>query len=263
MSGDSKDWTLGSGVSGPAHGATPIVHVRPGKTLKLEMFAFINGRLGKLFRQLVNEKGLKNQAEFDRAVAAIKGTWAQEPDPIGGALQGWNFGTDNRDFGGGTFRLGITATINTSDIGKLQSKASVFQIDCTASHRVRASYSRSITLGGFEKTGTVETMERIAPATGSQSAQDSQNFSRCDVTGAASYPFSAFAPNIDINVQWHLRLDPSSGRVHVMAKGKHDQFPFYEVLVNSKSIYQYRPTTTGPGLINLNMRHDFEATGSF
>jgi hypothetical protein len=267
MSSDERDWRLGGGVLGPAHGSTPIVQVRPGSTLKLEMFAFIKGSVGKLFRQIVDKKGLRNQAEFDRAVAAVKGTWAKEPGPIGGMLLGWYFGTDNRDFGGrGTYRLGITATINTSDIGKLQSKGSVFTVDCTASHHVRTSYSYSLTLGGLDTTGEVKMEEQLAPATSSESGADSQNFSRRDVKAAASYPFSGAAPDIDIKVEWHLRLDPASGKVHVTVKGKHDQFPFYEVLVNSKSLYQYIPANDGkdgPGPVNLNSTHKFEATGSF
>jgi hypothetical protein len=228
------------------------------------MFAFIHGSLGKRFREIANLRGLTNQQEFDRAVAAVKGTWGREPDPIGGWFQGWHFGTDNRHFGGGTYRLGMSATINTSDIGRLQGQGPVFRVDCTASHRVRATVTEEPPhLGEFRRFGRVELLERIAPATSRETGEDGPDFSRRNVRAAASYPFSRVAPNIDIDVQWHLRHDPASGRVHVMIRGTHNRFPFYEVLVNSQPLYQYRPPARGPGPINLTTALLFERTGSF
>lgn len=83
--------------------------------------------------------------------------------------------------------------------------------------------------------------------------------SEIDIECAASYPFSAVAPQINFGFTVKLTRSGTS-KVEIVVDGWHNEFPYYELLVNQKAVYMYQSSSSGPSVINLNSTDDFEKT---
>lgn len=81
--------------------------------------------------------------------------------------------------------------------------------------------------------------------------------SEIDIKCAASYPFSNVAPQI--NFEFTVSLTRSgTATVDIVVDGWHNEFPFYELLVNRKAVYMYQATSSGPSPMNLTSDDDFK-----
>lgn len=67
----------------------------------------------------------------------------------------------------------------------------------------------------------------------------------------ASYPFSMFAPNIDLEISMLLCYHEEGDELMVVASGEHNGFPAYEMTIDGKVVHAYKPVDRGPGLWNL------------
>ena len=81
-----------------------------------------------------------------------------------------------------------------------------------------------------------------------------------EVAASAGYPFTpGFAtPNIDFNLKITLHLNGKSLRITI--NGEHNNFPAYELVVDGKVDYKYKPTDNGPNHINLSKSMKFSRT---
>jgi hypothetical protein len=95
--------------------------------------------------------------------------------------------------------------------------------------------------GPHSKTAVADSKETVANSPGK---------TEIETHGAAAYPF-IMSPNIDYVTRWTLIRGPA-GATAVGVVGLHDSFPFYEILVNGKSLYSYRSKDNGPSITNLN-----------
>jgi hypothetical protein len=223
----------------------------PAKTLQIEFAAFIPGSLGKLFKDHPQYTGLKNQAAFDAAVAAVAGTWLKEPGESKdrGA---WYYSTDNREFGGGSHRVGFSGTVNVSGIGALIGKTTIFRHWCDPSHRVRAQHTGAFTPTG--ETGSVDGPHSKAaiPTNSEDPPVNGPNLSSLSTKGSAAYAFMpTLSPNIDYKVNLTIKKTAAS-MVEVSGEITRNKFPFYEILVNGTHIYKWSSPDKGPSLTNLN-----------
>jgi hypothetical protein len=94
---------------------------------------------------------------------------------------------------------------------------------------------------------------KAAPVKGvKEDRTDSTGSSTVETKGAAAYAFMPTAsPNIDYKVK--LKFDSkASGGVDVSAWIEHNLFPFYELIVNKTTIWNFSSKDTGPGVVNLN-----------
>ena len=238
-----------------------------GKPLEIEFYAFIPGSLGRPFKSFPHAKDLKNQAAFDSDVAAVTkpNSWKPEPtkteddvkDP-GSARKVWFYSTDERGFAGGkSHRVGFTGTVNTADIGSLGGKSTIFAHSCTESHRVRSTDTGIFT--SSNETGSVDGVHaKAAPVTGvTEKRTDSGTSSTVETKGAASYAFMpTLSPDIDYSIKFQFDKKASGG-VDVSTSIEHNQFPFYEIMINGTTIYTYSASDTGPTLVNLNSSHKY------
>jgi hypothetical protein len=228
----------------------PAAGAAGGTALNIEFHAFIPAAMGKAFSAYPQYTGLKNQAAYNAAVAAVPGTWLIEP----GEMQdkgAWYCGTDERGFGGGSHRVGFAGTVNASEVGSLGA-GRIFSHSCDASHRVRAKHTGTFT--STNETGSVEgPLSKIAIPTSSEDpAINTPGASKVKTTGKAAYAFMPrLSPNIDYTVALDLRKTGSGG-VEVSGEITRNKFPFYEMLVNKTTVYSWSSPDPGPTLINLN-----------
>lgn len=246
--GSSSSWEETGRSSKPA-----------GKRIEIQFMAFIPNRLGKPLPEtkIGQVHGLTNQAQYDKEVKSVLGHWAEEPANM---LTAYHFRTDDRDFGGGSYRLVSQASIDTSDLGQWKGSAP-FHAETGESERAWADLS-----GVFSVNGHVKHERKKAQSKGKATVlSNGTNSTTFEASAAASYPFALFAPDIDISAKWTLTRQGASGdQVRVEAQGKHNNFPCYEVLVNGTSFYQYNTKGSGPGLWNLGFASTkFSRSGTF
>jgi Domain of unknown function (DUF4157) len=251
---------------GSTEGAQPLAEpgalaVGSGKALNIEFHAFIPGSLGRRFDSFPHAKDLKNQASFDADVAAVTSPNSWKPEPMkteddvkdpGSARKVWFYSTDERTFGGGNHRVGFKGTVASSDIGSLSGKGPIFHHWCDDSHRVRTTDTGIFTSSG--ETGSVDGPHaKAAPVTGvKEDRTDSSASSTVETKGAAAYAFMPTAsPDIDYDAKFQFDRKATGG-VDVSLWIEHNLFPFYEVIVNGTTIWNYSSKDTGPTLINLN-----------
>jgi hypothetical protein len=225
-----------------------------GKTLELEFSAFIPGSLGRPFKDYAHPKDLKNQSAFDAMVAAVTGTWLKEPGEV--VSKNWYYATDNREFGGGSHRLGFKGRVSIADIGRL-GPAKVFSHWADPSRRVAAIHT-----GIFTSKGEIGSLDgphsRTASVKGSEEPpSNALDRSTVDTKASAAYAFmSIVAPDIDYDVKWTFRR-ATGNQVLVSVDGEHNLFPFYEAIVNRQVIYTFSSADPGPNLRNLNKSTKF------
>lgn len=100
------------------------------------------------------------------------------------------------------------------------------------------------------KTAPNQSVLPVVRNTGKQSSE-------IDIECAASYPFSAVAPQINFGFTVSLKSSGTS-TVEIVVDGWHNEFPYYELLVNQKAVYMYQSSSSGPGIVNLNSTDDFK-----
>ncbi len=223
-----------------------------GGKASFEFCAFIPGSLGKSFSSFPYPKDLANQSAFEGMVSAISGTWLEEPGSFAAGGSGpWLFETDNRGFGGGSHRVGFKGSVSAADIGSLKSKGTLFTHGTSGSAHVRWEHTGIFTSSG--ETGSIKGPIRAsAAAKSSEKRVDlSADESEVTVTGAASYPFSLAAPDIDYELVLRFKRD-AAGKTVVSGTITTNVFPFYELMINGKSVWTYSSSGTGPGVWNLN-----------
>ena len=199
--------------------------------IKLEFNAFIPGSLGIR----VND---------------ASGTWIPEPDPT----STWYFGTDNRNFGGGSSRVkSVSRDIKESEIGKLEGKDDIFKTTAGASKRIR----KAPILGNISSQNPIiESQSRTASARQTVKIKDVDACtSKIKVKASGSYPFINIAPDINYKVTFTLKK-AGGGKIEVIAEGSHNEFPAYEALVDGANIYEYMTLGSGPTLWNLGIFSD-------
>ena len=248
----------GGGAGGSWEEPKLALKAPAGKELKLQFMAFIPSRLGLPFhdKKAGQEKGLSNQAEYDAEVAAVPGSWGTEP---GNLFTDYCFRTDDRGFGGGSYRLVSQASLNTSDLGNWN-KDNPFEAETGPSERAWAD------VGFFSRVGHVQREQKKATPKGKRGAvSNAPNSTVFHAAAAAAYPFVKASPDIDISGTWKLtRPDAAGGGIHVELSGEHNDFPCYEVLVNGSSLYRFDTEGSGPNLWNLGIASTkFSASGIF
>ena len=201
----------------------------------LEFNAFIPSRIGQKVNGVLEIGG-----------QPIGGTWAQEPGPF----STWWFGTDNRDFGGGSSRIrSVTRNISADELGNLKGEESgLVETVAGSTKRIRKKFM----LGNVNANQPlIEFQEKTATPTQRVTVRDiNACTSTIKIKAAGSYPFSNFAPDINYTVTWTLeRLD--NGKIKVRAKGSHNRFPNYEGLVDGQQFYEFDTKGSGPSLWNL------------
>jgi hypothetical protein len=231
-------------------GAARVGAPAGGPPLNFEFNAFIPGSLGRPFASYDHPRELRNQATFDADIGAIPGTWKKEPGSFATFRAGaWYYETDNRDFGGGSHRVGFNGSVPRGDIGALASHANLFTHSTSGSTRVRWTHT-----GTFSSRGEVGSVDgpysRSATVTSSENrTDDASSNSTVTTTGEAAYPFRS-SPDIKYAVVLGLRREPT-GRVALTFTITNRKFPYYELLVDGRLIWKYTSASTGPGLINL------------
>lgn len=223
----------------------------PGKTLDIDFNAFIPAHLGKPFKSYPHQKGLKNQAAFDGAVDAVDGTWLPEPGSITRNSM-WYFETDEREWGGGSHRVGFHGTINTAALGHMMGGSVVFTHDGDPSRRVSTTDTGYFTSTG--ETGRVDgPYAKTADKKHEEVVEDpAPGKTTVWTKGSAAYAFMpTIAPDIDYDLAWAFQRE-SDGTVTVNLRIIHDMFPFYELLINGSSEYTFTSADPGPTVGNLN-----------
>jgi hypothetical protein len=241
---------------GPHPPSMPGVPASPGKstpaaaagavTLSIQFNAFIPSSLGRSVDSFPFPTDLKNQATFEGLLKGVSGTWLKEPGSFADNNTGpWLFATDNRGFGGGTHRVGCSGTVSSADVGSLKSKGALFSHSTSGSERVRWRHTGLLT--SSNETGSVEgPIKKAAKVKSSESHEDvSADESVITTEGAASYPFSALAPDIDYKLA--LRLIKAGGKLHVEGEITTNEFPFYELIINGSVVWRFSSSSTGPG----------------
>jgi hypothetical protein len=262
--------------------------VNPTGTITLELLAFIPKHLGSPISKLIDAGSARDSAGLTTRLKAITSTFAKEPfsmptsNMIGaiplGAIQyetPWYFATDDREFGGGSYRLGLkTIPIRIADIGSLFSrsphlKKKLFEVHCCESKRVCVELTGLVDSTSGMKWDQWKVHEEKKTATPSESQElleESTNSFTYSIQANATYPFASklFAPDIQIDIELKIHRDPGNNKTYIDIAGQHNRFPFYELLVNSQSCYTYIPKDKngveddGPGFWNLSLLHEFE-----
>ena len=182
------------------------------------------------------------------------GAWLPEPPDWGGA---WKFETDRRTFGGVSSRVMASGVIWTHQIGRVPRVSVGYSTSGSRRRRpVKAPpgfflyESKSAAILGSTRTVSV-------------SDPDAGCFTEISVAASAAYPFFQPSPKIDFRVKFRFEV-AGPDLVKVVVSGKHDHFPFYEVLVSDVdaagdglprgTMYRFVPPDDGPGLMNLSGR---------
>ncbi len=230
-----------------------------GGKLNIEFDAFIPGALGQALSTFEHPKGLKNQAAFESQLAAVPGTWKEEPGTFGALGTGpWCYETDDRDYGGGSHRVGFKGSIDKAEIGALANKPNGFAHSTSGSTHVRWKHTGTFT--PTDETGSLEgPIKKSAPVTSSETHADkAAGQSTVTTSGACSYPFAKLSPDIDYTLTFDLRK-ADAGKTGVKFNVKNNKFPAYELLINGGSVWKYVPTDTDPGNVNLRSSDTFQS----
>ena len=168
------------------------------------------------------------------------------PQPVGDE---WEFAGNMRTFGQlGTAKLRSQITIDTRKIGSMTNVVGTAFAD--ASHR-RLILTPATSLESM--TAQVSHSEVVQQ---NGLTPDGNKATQLHATAEAAYPFQWFAPSIDFDVQFQVEV-LGHNTVKVELIGSHDEFPAYEAWVappsgGRKYFYSYTPTSSGPGVYNLN-----------
>lgn len=217
------------------------------KAIEVAFGGFIPGSVGK---ELEHFWG----AEYSNA----HGYWFEEPGSIGG----WLVRTDDRDFGGGTYRVSTKATVDSQDIGAMKGRYEHrFKTSSDSSMRIKRSGSdqgviREMGLG--EPTASVEIVDL------------GRCESRVSVSASGQYPLSWLSgtwlvPNIDYTVTFVFRSEKTSSfgsRGAVSISGTHERFPNFEARLSNQWIYRFSTADDGPGLWNLGLAGQLSFSGN-
>ena len=210
------------------------------------------------------------------------------PQPAGVGYFGRYFATDNREFGGGSSRVKSVATIDLAQVGGMSPNRTVFRHSCDDSHLIQTSVvdvnagasvgpmgpvipSRPQILGSVgapssRRSSTAQNVDQInndvfgtyftVPGTPRSSLIDG---TRIRTRASAGYPFlEPFSPNIDYRLT--IILHKVGNTINVRVSGRHDSFPFYELIANGAVKYRYNARDhghTGPNPLNLNRMREF------
>jgi Domain of unknown function (DUF4157) len=219
--------------------------------LDVEFNAFIPGSLGNSFDSFPYPKDLGNQTSFEAALKGVKGTWLKEPGSFSGNNTGaWHFATDNRGFGGGSHRLGFAGRIVRAVIGSLAKAADIFNHTTSGSEHVRWKHTGIFTSKG--ETGSIDGPYSKSATPKSKESHEDTAADESTVTTkcAANYPFAALSPDIDYKVTFNLKRE-ASGKLRLRFEITKNKFPFYELLIGGKTVWNYSASDPGPTLTNL------------
>lgn len=217
-----------------------------GRWLSVDPIAYEAGD-PNLYRYVLNSptNGVDPEGEepvmvtFGGFIGGWRGAWL--PQPVSPWLR-WQFKTDQRGFGGGTYRLAGRVMFDTMDIGKItaaNSSGYIFSDSSTRRRRKGAGWvyqtRRSIPTGaiGFKNFSTYHTV--------------------WDISASAGYPFvygSNVVNPVDFRVQVHAVSLCGVCSV-IWVTGWHDAFPDFEGRVSSgfpTQIYSYVSPGVGPGV---------------
>lgn len=179
------------------------------------------------------------ELEFNAFIPPIARTGAPDPnwfpEPVNSSYE---FYGDARGFGGGSSRVKATAKLLSQKIGNvgyvlktLHPSTSIRRlVGSTASDTKSTTVYGEITFKNIDGCTTEVTFNQIR----------------------AAYAFDPhLSPKIDFSVTWTLKV-VRKDRVEITVKGKHDDFPNYEGLIDHKNVYQFSTSGLGPNLKNLN-----------
>lgn len=201
--------------------------------------------------------------------------WKKEPNPFSSKL----FSSDDRTYEqNGTSRISHKATLVFDNQGTL--KSHLFKsIDIGWSHQADPIREKIWVpphpykdLGGYYRDGSVIGIENIQSKKAGNKGENSfvdnsaKNEYELNMRGEASYPFSAFAPDIDFNATFYVSIKRIGLNyyAYIYIVGTRDNFPAYEGIVRSggtrNDIYQQKvDKDDGPGMINLNTSEVFSS----
>jgi hypothetical protein len=198
------------------------------KPLKVLFGAFIPASVGKRVSDI-----------WGPAYASVSGYWFDEPGSVG-----WLTHTDDRGFGGGTFRVVTRGTIDSKDIGKLKGKHEMwFRTTSDPSYAIKkngAAPGIKLESGTGTPSATVEITD-VGPCE-----------SRVKVRASGEYPLTwakGVAPNVDYEVTFIFKskgggIGGSDGTIDV--EGWHRPFPNYEAQLLNIWAYSYSTPHSGP-----------------
>lgn len=246
---------------------------------KITFQAYIPKSLGKpLYDYFKNDprlRNLKNKEEFIKQLKSCDTNgyyWALEPIPFNKETF---FSTDTVDYNHNensvhSIRLGFQIEI---DINKISKSYPMVPTDilkhdtmCTGakhnnlqhsglSHRVEAYIKGN--RGYVKKHPPRRSMEKpltcIIKRSHPYFGIEKDRYRWVDITikAAANYPYNDFAPDIDFEMTFRIERKNING--HIKCEGKHNSFPAYELIINDKRIYHYKPKDSGPRLLNLTL----------
>lgn len=115
-------------------------------------------------------------------------------------------------------------------------------------------------LGTKGETGMVEgPLSRWAkPAKDEKHTNTAPNESTVTTEAAANYPFKTGSPDIDYKVTFKLKRE-SGGKTRLRFEITKNMFPFYELLINRKLVWNYSATDPGPTIKNLSSSDTFKS----
>lgn len=248
--------------------SNPVVYTDPLglASLDLKLDAFIPKRLG-----------IEPNSQAFVGLPGVGGArWFLEPPQrsIGRDAQGkgpqlrWMVATDNRDRASesGTFRLqSKMKTISARDVGKVGLKYTVKNLFTTRagqSHRVQFEWEWLMINGRWTLLGHAlpdTLMSDTARPHQSITIFDQPDECKTQITLSAggSYPFSAFAPEINYSFTLDLQTDRKRKHIDVSINGSHNLFPAYGLVSNGDVKHEHQPKSSGPGLFNLSWGTQF------
>lgn len=96
--------------------------------------------------------------------------------------------------------------------------------------------------GPYSKSTTVSHRENAADKSSTESEVTTK--------ASSSYPFKAVTPDIDYTLVFNFKRDPA-GKTEVNCEITHNNFPYYELLLNGKDEWKFSSPDPGPGIWNL------------
>ncbi len=200
--------------------------------------------------------------EYNAFIQGKPGVLLPDPSPFGGPF-GWYVFTDERTFGEvGTSRQYVKVEIDTDTLG-----VNAQDPKCDPSHTVQ----KNIFTGQFGPVLEKTTIPDVVPNNPGYKyrhrrvayAYNAFYASYDNIKG--SYPFSAFAPNIDMGITYRVKKN-YDGSVDITFRGYHNLFPYYEVVLQREDgsrqvLWKYDASRqySGPGMVNLRLTNEFRS----
>lgn len=204
--------------------------------------AFIPSRLGR-----------SASYYWGNSYSGVTGTWFDEPGSPPNFVADYRLtATDNRGFGGGTFRVKTKGSVDSKDIGKMKGRdESNFKTSSDISTSIRRAFRGGgvVVTTGTEHPTSMVTIEDV-----------SRCCSKVKVRASGQYPISwaswtGIPPNIDYEITFTFKntgggSDGKKGTMDV--EGWHDPFPNYESRLGAIWAYRFPTTFPGPSFSSLN-----------